>query len=60
MKNRQFITILAVVLVWFIYLWYRVDTLERVVRNVDENVATVDGRLVWDILPKVESIYNNN
>lgn len=54
MKNRQFITILVVVLLWFIYLWYRVNTLERVVRNVDENVATVDGRLVWDVIPNLD------
>lgn len=28
--------------------------------NIDENVATVDERLVWDIIPKVEALYDKS
>lgn len=60
MKNRQFIVLLLVVVVWFIYLWYRIETMQRYVSNIDNNVATVDERLVWDIIPKVETLYDKS
>jgi len=58
MKNWQFITLLLLVLVWFGYLWYRINTLQRYARNIDQNVATVDERIVWYIKPQLESIYD--
>ena len=29
-------------------------------RNIDQNVATVDERMVWDIIPKVETLYDKS
>ena len=54
MKTRQFITILAVVIIWFIYLWVKVNNMQDYLTNIDNNVATVDGRLVWDVIPKLD------
>ena len=58
MKNRQFITILAVVIIWFIYFWYRIDKMQDYLTNIDNNVATIDERIVWDIQPKLETLYD--
>lgn len=58
MRNRQFITILAVVIIWFIYFWYRIDKMQRYITNIDNNVATIDERIVWYIKPQLESIYD--
>ena len=60
MKNRQFITLLLIVVVGFVYLWYRVNYIESVVKNIDENVATIDWRIVWDIQHKLNYYYDNN
>lgn len=60
MKNRQFITLLLVVVAWFVYLWYRLNYIDSVVKNTDENVATIDWRIVWDIQPKLNYLYDNN
>lgn len=60
MKNRQFITILAVIIIWFIYFWYRIDKMQRYITNIDQNVATIDERMVWDIIPKVETLYDKS
>lgn len=58
MKNRQFITILTVVIIWFIYFWYRIEKMQDYITNIDNNVAKIDERIVWDITPKVESLYD--
>ena len=58
MKNRQFITILTVVVIWFIYFWYRIDKMQRYITTIDKNVAKIDERIVWDIEPKLESLYD--
>lgn len=58
MKNRQFITILAVIIIWFIYFWYKIDNMQRYITNIDQNVATIDERIVWYIKPQLESIYD--
>lgn len=60
MKNRQFITLLLIVVAWFVYLWYRLNYIDSVVKNIDENVATIDWRIVWDIQPKLNYYYDNN
>lgn len=46
MKIRQFITIIAVILIWFIYFWYRISNMQDYLTNIDENVATVDARIL--------------
>ena len=56
MKNRQFITLLLVVIAWFVYLWSRINNMQDYVSTIDKNVATVDERLVWKIIPKLESL----
>lgn len=58
MKNRQFITLLLVVLAWFVYLWSRINNMQQYVSTIDKNVATLDWRIVWDVEPKLESIYD--
>ena len=60
MKNRQFITLLLLIVTWFIYLWSRIDTLEKYAKNIDQNVVTIDERIVWDIVPKVETLYDKS
>ena len=37
-------------------LWFRIDALQKYSTNVDNNVAKIDERLVWDVVPKVEQI----
>ena len=58
MKNRQFITLLLIVVAWFVYLWSRIETMQRYISTIDKNVATVDERIVWYIKPQLESIYD--
>jgi hypothetical protein len=58
MKNRQFIILLLVVVIWFLYLWSRIETMQRYISTIDKNVATVDERIVWYIKPQLESIYD--
>jgi hypothetical protein len=60
MKNRQFITLLLVVVAWFVYLWSRIETMQRYISTIDQNVATIDERMVWDIIPKVETLYDKS
>lgn len=60
MKNRQFITLLLVVVAWFVYLWSRIETMQRYISTIDKNVATIDERIVWDIVPKVETLYDKS
>lgn len=56
MKNRQFIILLLVVVIWFVYLWSRIETMQRYISTIDKNVATVDERIVWDVAPKIRDI----
>lgn len=56
MGNRQFITLLLIVILWFIFLNYKIDKLQSTATNIDENVATVDERIVWKIQPWIEDI----
>lgn len=60
MKQRQFITILTVIIVWFIYFWYRIDKMQDYITNIDNNVATIDERIAWDLQPKTDYLYDNN
>ena len=60
MRNRQFITLLLVVVAWFVYLWSRIETMQRYISTIDKNVATIDERIVWDIIPKVETLYDKS
>ena len=32
--------------------------MQRYLNSIDKNVATTDERIVWDISPKVESLYD--
>ena len=45
-----------VVIAWFVYLWFRIDALQKYSTNIDNNVAKIDERLVWDVVPQVEQI----
>lgn len=45
-----------IVIAWFVYLWFRIDALQKYSTNIDNNVAKIDERLVWDVVPKVEQI----
>lgn len=58
MKSRQFIVLILTVIVWFVYLWYKIDKLQEYTTNIDENVATIDERIVWNLQPKIESVYD--
>ena len=67
MKDRQFWVIVAIILIQSIYLSMKMDSIEKqeselaeYARNIDQNVATVDERLVWDIIPKVETLYDKS
>jgi hypothetical protein len=46
----------VVVIAWFVYLWFRIDALQKYSTNIDNNVAKIDERLVWDVVPQVEQI----
>ena len=67
MKERQFWVIVAIILIQSIYLSMKMDSIEKqeselaeYARNIDQNVATVDERLVWNIIPKVETLYDKS
>ena len=46
MKLRQFIVLCILIVIWFIYLWSKIDNksdlIEWVVRNIDKNVSNMD------------------
>ena len=56
MKNWQFIIIIVIILLWFLFLNYKIDKLQETVANVDKNVATIDERIVWKMQPWIEDI----
>lgn len=65
MKDRQFWVIVAIILIQSFYLSLKMDSIEKqeselaeYVKNIDNNVATIDERIVWDIIPKVETLYD--
>jgi hypothetical protein len=67
MKDRHFWVIVAIILIQSIYLSMKMDSIEKqeselaeYARNIDQNVATVDERMVWDIIPKVETLYDKS
>lgn len=67
MKDRQFWVIVAIILIQSFYLSLKMDSIERqeseladYAKNIDQNVATVDERMVWDIIPKVETLYDKS
>lgn len=67
MKERQFWVIVAIILIQSFYLSIKMDSIEKqeselaeYVKNIDQNVATVDERMVWDIIPKVETLYDKS
>ena len=67
MKDRQFWVIVAIILIQRFYLSLKMDSIEKqeselaeYARNIDNNVATVDERMVWDIIPKVETLYDKS
>ena len=47
------------VIAWFVYLWFRIDVIQRYSTNIDNNVAKIDERLVRDVVPQVEQIKSN-
>lgn len=50
MKNRQFWTLVWIILAWFIYLWVRVEALHKTEYNVYERTIE-NNRLIeklWD------------
>lgn len=50
MKNRQFWTLVWIILAWFIYLWVRVESLHKTEYNVYERTIE-NNRLIeklWD------------
>ena len=47
------------VVAWFVYLWFRIDVIQRYSTNIDNNVAKIDERLVRDVVPQVEQIESN-
>ena len=65
MKDRKFWVIVAIILIQSIYLSMKMDRIEKqeselaeYAKNIDQNVATIDERMVWDIIPKVETLYD--
>lgn len=67
MKDRKFWVIVAIILIQSFYLSLKMDSIEKqeselaeYVKNIDNNVATVDERMVWDIIPKVETLYDKS
>ena len=34
--------------------------MQRYISTIDKNVATIDERMVWDIIPKVETLYDKS
>lgn len=66
MKNWQSWVIVAIILIQSFYLSMKFKSIEqqeadlqRYVKNIDKNVATVDERLVWKVIPKVEDTESN-
>ena len=57
MKNYQFYTILAVIIIWFIILYFKIDNVNSrdYLRNIDQNVVNVDEYLH----KKLDSILND-
>lgn len=57
MKNYQFYTILAVIIIWFIILYFKIDNINSkdYIRNIDQNVVNVDEYLH----KKLDSIFND-
>ena len=61
MKNWQFWIIVAIISIQSCYFFIKVSDmekqlshLERYGENIDNNVATVDERIVMDIIPKLD------
>ena len=59
MKNWQFIVLLSIMIIWFVYFWYRINTMQNYIKNIDENVATMDWRIV-DIVPSIKNTELNS
>lgn len=67
MKDRQFWVIVAIILIQSFYLSLKMDSIEKqeselaeYAKNIDQNVATIDERMVWEIIPKVETLYDKS
>ena len=67
MKDRKFWVIVAIILIQSFYLSLKMDSIEKqeselaeYAKNIDQNVATIDERMVWDIIPKVETLYDKS
>lgn len=56
MKTWQFVITIVIVILWFLFLNYKIDKLQRTATNIDGNVATVDERIVWEVQPWIEDI----
>ena len=61
MKDRKFWIIVAIISIQSCYFFIKVSDmekqlshLERYGENIDNNVATVDERIVMDIIPKLD------
>lgn len=55
MKNRQFFILLITIIICSICFYNKLDTIERVNRNIDTNLANMYG----DIVSKMEDIQYN-
>ena len=58
MKDRHFWIIVTIILIQSFYLSLKMDSIEKqeaelaeYAKNIDQNVATIDERIVWDIIP---------
>ena len=67
MKDWHFWVLVAIILIQSFYLSMKIGSIEKqetelqeYARNIDQNVATVDERMVWDIIPKVETLYDKS
>lgn len=67
MKDWYFWALVAIILIQSFYLSIKMDSIEKqeaelaeYAKNIDTNVATLDERIVWDIIPKVETLYDKS
>ena len=67
MKDWHFWVIVAIILIQSFYLSLKINSIEKqeseladYARNIDKNVAIIDERIVWDIIPKVETLYDKS
>ena len=67
MKDWHFWVIVAIILIQSFYLSMKMDSIEKqeaelaeYAKNIDQNVVKIDERIVWELQPKTDYLYNNN